>query len=232
MQLHRPGLRRAPLARSALLRIGGLVLVLVATAVVGHTRGWFDYRYTMAQIEHLRATHGFAAFTTSFVLIFGLGSAIGMPGLPFMVTAGAMFGTIVGSLLSWLGAMLGAILGYWIARTVGHDIVAHWLSHVRLADAAVSQARNFEGMLRLRLFPVLPLGLVNFVGGLARAPFGSYLLATAIGIAPSIIIYAYFADSLLETAGYGHVNAVRSLIIASALLLLLSLVPRIVRPKS
>lgn len=232
MQLHRPELRRAPLARSALLRIGGLVLILVATTVIGHRRGWFDYRNTIAHVEHLRATHGFAAFTMSFVLIFGLGSAIGMPGLPFVVAAGAMFGTLLGSVVSWLGAMLGAILGYWIARTIGHDIVARWLARVGRADAAVAQGRDFAGILRLRLLPVLPLSVVNYVGGLARARFASYLLATAIGVAPAIIIYAYFADSLLETAGTGRVTAIRSMIIASALLIVLSLAPRIVRPKS
>jgi uncharacterized membrane protein YdjX (TVP38/TMEM64 family) len=82
-------------------------------------------------------------------------------------------------------------------------------------------------MLRLRLIPVLPLGTVNFIGGLARAPFLPYLAATAVGVLPSILIYTYFADRLLERVGNGRTDAMQSLIVASVLLMFLSLTPRL-----
>ncbi|HEY6825444.1 MAG TPA: hypothetical protein VI259_01230, partial [Gemmatimonadaceae bacterium] len=62
---------------------------------------------------------------------------------------------------------------------------------------------------------------------LARSPFGAYLLATAIGIVPSTIIYNYFADSLVEGVGGGKTRALVSMLVASALLILLSLLPRL-----
>jgi uncharacterized membrane protein YdjX (TVP38/TMEM64 family) len=92
----------------------------------------------------------------------------------------------------------------------------------------VADARDFSGMLGLRLIPVLPLGTVNFVAGLARAPFATYMLATAIGIVPATTIYCYFADSLVEGVGHGRSDALRSLIIASVLLILLALTPKFV----
>jgi len=76
------------------------------------------------------------------------------------------------------------------------------------------------------LIAILPLGIVNFVGGLARTPFTSYMAATGVGIIPSILIYSYFADSLLERVGNGRSDALLSLVIASALLLALSLAPK------
>jgi uncharacterized membrane protein YdjX (TVP38/TMEM64 family) len=106
--------------------------------------------------------------------------------------------------------------------------VLRWLKRFKHVDAAVEQARDFAGMFRLRLIPVLPLGTINFVGGLARANFGAFLLATALGIIPSLAIYAYFADSLLEGVGSGRKDALTSLFVASTLLLLLSLAPKIV----
>ena len=184
--------------------------------LVGYRFGWFDYRHTLEHVARLRRMHGFALFATSYILIFAIGSAFGLPGLPFIVAAGALFGTLLGSVLAWVGAMLGSVLGYLIARTVGHDIVVRWLRRFRRVDAAIAEARDFGGMLRLRLVPVLPLGTVNFVGGLARAPVVAYLAATAVGIIPSTVIYAYFADSLLEGARSGRVNAVWSLAVASS----------------
>lgn len=210
-----------------MIRIGGLVVILVAAAIVGHRFGWFDYRHTLDHVDRLRREHSLGWFAIAFVFVFGIGSSVGLPGLPFIVAAGALFGMLLGSVLAWLGAMLGAMIGYWIARTIGHDIVTRWLKRFRRVDRAVEQARDFGGMLRLRLMPVLPLGVVNFVGGLARAPFVPYLGATAVGIIPATLIYVYFADSLLQSAGTGHTNAIWSTVIASVLLLGLSLAPRL-----
>jgi uncharacterized membrane protein YdjX (TVP38/TMEM64 family) len=140
-----------------------------------------------------------------------------------------LFGTLLGSMIAWTGAMISAAAGYWIARTVGHDVVSRWLKRFRRIDGAIAEARDFAGMLRLRLLPVLPIGIVNFVGGLARAPFGAYMAATAIGVVPSTIIYTYFADSLIEGVAGGRGTAMTSMIIASLLLIGITLAPRLLR---
>jgi uncharacterized membrane protein YdjX (TVP38/TMEM64 family) len=228
-QRHRA--HRIALTRSALLRLGGLLLILAATSLVGYRFGWFDYRHTLEHVTRLRQTHSFPLFATSFVLISGFGTALGLPGLPFIVAAGALFGTLLGSALAWIGAMLGSLLGYFVARTVGHDIVVKWVRRFRRVDEAVESARDFAGMLRLRLVPVLPLGVVNFVGGLARVPIAAYIGATALGIIPATVIYAYFADSLLEGARASHGSAVWSVVVATVLLFGLSLAPKFLRSR-
>lgn len=190
---------------------------------------WLNYRDALQHITRLRRMHSFPVFATTFVVASGLGMAIGFPGMPFVVAAGALFGTLLGSVLGWLASFLGSIVGYWVARTVGHDVVVRWVKRFPRVDAAVTDSRDFGGMLRLRLLPVLPIGVVNFIGGLARAPFWSYLASTAIGIVPATVIYAYFADSLLEGVGRGQREAMTSLIIASALLVALSLTPAFAR---
>ena len=223
---------RPPRARAALLRIGGLLALAAVASLIGYHLGWFDYRHTLEHVEHLRKLHSIAAFTFAFVLIYGIGTAVGIPGLPFTVAAGALFGTLLGSLIAWIGAMVSAAAGYWIARTVGHDVVSRWLKRFRRIDGAIAEARDFAGMLRLRLLPVLPIGVVNFVGGLARAPFASYMGATAIGVVPSTLIYTYFADSLIEGVAGGRASAMRSMVIASVLLIGITLAPRLLRTKA
>jgi uncharacterized membrane protein YdjX (TVP38/TMEM64 family) len=210
-----------------LLRVAPLVFMLVATVVIGYKLGWFDYRHALEHIQRLRRSYSVAEFTVAFVIVMAAATSIGVPGVPLIVAAGVLFGTLLGSVLSWLGAVLGATIGYWIARTVGHDVVSRWVKRYQRVDAAVADARHFSGMLRLRLIPVFPLGTVNFIGGLARARFGVFLAATAVGILPSIVIYTYFADSLVERVGNGRTDAFRSLIFSSVLLILLSLAPRL-----
>lgn len=222
---------RIPSTHTVLIRVGGLALILLIASFVGYRLGWFDFRHTLEHLERLRSTHGVVAFLIAFIAAFAVGTSVGFPGLPFMVVAGALFGTFLGSVVAWAGAMLGAMGGYWVAQTIGHDLVLRWLSRFRRAEVAVRDAQHFTGMLRLRLIPMLPLGTVNFVGGLARVPFARYLLATAIGILPSTVIYAYFADSLIEGVGHGRSDAIRSLVIASVLLILLSLTPKLLARK-
>lgn len=211
---------------SALARIGGLALLLLGASLAAYRFGWLDYHDTIRHMDRIQRSHGVIEFTLSFVAIYGLVTSIGFPGLPFTVAAGALFGGPVGTMVSWSGALVGATVGYWVARTVGHDIVLRWLTRSSRAKGAVDQARDFDGLLRLRLIPVLPLGTVNFVGGLARAPFARYLAATALGVIPSTVVYTYFADSLLDSIGTGSRNALATLIVASALIILVSLVPK------
>jgi uncharacterized membrane protein YdjX (TVP38/TMEM64 family) len=212
--------------RAALLRIGVLAFVLVVAALLGYKRGWFDPRHTLEHLARLRKSYDVADFSIAFVVTVGLGTAAGAPGLPFIVAGGALFGTVLGAVLGWIGSMVGAAGGYWLARTVGRGVVVNWLRRFQRAKGAADAARDFHGMLRLRLIAILPLGIVNFIGGLARTPFASYMAATGIGIIPSILIYCYFADSLLERVGNGRSDALVSLIIASVLLIALSLAPK------
>lgn len=220
-----------PARGHALLRIGGLALLLVVATLIGYKLGWFDYQHTLTHIQRLRQSQNLPLFIVGFIVLYGVLTSFGLPGLPFNVAAGALFGTVIGGVLAWLGSMLGAIIGYWLARTVGHNEVLRWVRRYKRVDAAVEQARDFPGMLRLRLVPVLPIGVVNFVGGLAKAHFGGYLAATALGILPSVAIYSYFADSLAEGVGSGRTRALISLVVASALLILLSLLPRFFRAR-
>jgi uncharacterized membrane protein YdjX (TVP38/TMEM64 family) len=144
-----------------------------------------------------------------------------------MVAAGVAFGGLVGVVVSWLGALIGATVGYWVARTIGRDIVTRWVKRFKRVDAAMRDAKNFLGILRLRLIPIIPIGAVNFVGGLSRANFFSYLAATAIGVLPAVTIYNYFADSLVEGVANSRADAFKSLIVSSLLMLMLSLAPTI-----
>jgi uncharacterized membrane protein YdjX (TVP38/TMEM64 family) len=193
--------------------------------------GWFDARRTLDGIRHLRETRDTFAFAVLFVLIYSLFTAFSVPGTPFTIAAGAIFGALPGALLAWVGAMISAALGYWIARRMGYDAAMRWLRNSCRIKRAMVQSRDFGGMLQLRLLPFLPLGVVNFVGGLARAPFLSYLAATAIGSIPSLFLFSYFADALVATGTGARRTALSSILLASFLLLGVALAPKLLRPR-
>src|SRR5215831_17196251 len=147
-----------PRTQSALIRIAALGVLLLIGSFVGYRLGWFNYRDTVQHLNRIRQSNSVWVFAISFIGVYALLTSVGLPGLPFTVAAGALFGTFLGSALTWSGAMLGAIVGYTVARTIGHDIVARWLQRFERANAAVGQASTFPGLLRLRLLPIIPIG--------------------------------------------------------------------------
>ena len=208
-----------------MIRVAGLASILAVASLVAYALGLFDYRHIAEHISSFRHIRSSPVLTILFVLVYAGATSVGVPAFPFTVAAGVLFGAMPGAAFSWIGAILGAATGYVIARTVGHDTVSRWIKGHRRLDSAMGDVRDFRGILRLRLIPVLPLGAVNFAAGLAKAPFVRYIAATALGVLPITIGYAYFADRLIDGISGQESNALATVLIASALLVGLSLLP-------
>jgi uncharacterized membrane protein YdjX (TVP38/TMEM64 family) len=210
--------------RVVLLRIASLAAVIVLLTVVAYKLGWFDVRHATATIEQLQSGHNLVWVASVFFLIFAATTAVGFPALPFTVAGGAMFGHLLGSTLSWAAALTGTMLGYALARFVGRETARRWLAR-RAVGEALTQSTSFLTLLRLRLIPVVPLSVVNFAAGLARTRFSIYVAATAIGILPATVVFAYFADSLVRGLQGARSHAYWDVGIACTGLMLLSLLP-------
>jgi uncharacterized membrane protein YdjX (TVP38/TMEM64 family) len=91
---------------------------------------------------------------------------------------------------------------------------------------------DFVTLLRLRVLPVAPFAVLDYVAGLAGVSIKALLLATALGILPSVTIYTYVGGELATGLGETGVARFRSLWIAGALTLLmvlLSIAPAVFR---
>src|SRR4051812_45019742 len=82
--------------RTVLIRVGVLALVIAIGMLIGYKLGWFDYRHTLSHIEKLRRSENLGLFTVGFIVVYALGTSFGLPGLPFNVAAGALFGSVIG----------------------------------------------------------------------------------------------------------------------------------------
>ena len=164
-----------------------------------------------------------------FVLGYALAAGVGLPATAFTLAGGAIFGTLLGSLLNWLGAMLGALTAYALARQLGSGAVRSLLGrHAGKLDSLTGRT-GFATLLRLRLVPIVPFNALNFAAGLAPVPIRAYALATAIGILPGTVVYTYFADSLVAGVTGARNRALLHVAIAGALLIAISFGPALAR---
>jgi uncharacterized membrane protein YdjX (TVP38/TMEM64 family) len=214
--------------RSALARIAFLAAIIVVLTAIAYKLGWFNLRHATALIASLQSGHDHISLAIIFFIIFATTTAVGFPALPFTVAAGAIFGHLLGSTLSWGAALVGMMLGYALARGIGRESARRWFTK-HSVGAALTQSTSFQTLLRLRLLPFVPLSVVNFAAGLARTRFSVYVAASAIGVLPATVIFAYFADSLVRGIQGARTHAYWDLSIASGLLMVVSLVPMIAK---
>jgi uncharacterized membrane protein YdjX (TVP38/TMEM64 family) len=182
-----------------------LLLTLLAAVIIGLRLSGIGGSLTF---ENLRKNRDlFAAFVQDrygvavllYVLIYISVAALSLPGAAVLTLAGGyLFGTLAAVVYIDIGATAGAVLAFLSARYLLGDRLQRSYS-AQLATFNREMERNgVRYLLTLRLIPVFPFFLINFLAGLTRVPLSSFLWTTALGIIPATAVFA-FAGSRLES---------------------------------
>jgi len=145
-----------------------------------------------------------------FVLLAAVSAMFAFVSIAIIVPVAVfVWGEPLSMLLLWLGWILGGTTAYGIARFLGRPVV-HWLTAdttLRRVERRIRPDTPFGLILLLQLG--LPSEIPGYVLGLARYPFGRYLLALALGELP----YTIATVSL----GAGFVSAQSGVVLAVGL---------------
>jgi uncharacterized membrane protein YdjX (TVP38/TMEM64 family) len=163
-----------------------------------------------------------------YILVYIAAIALNLPGGAVLTIAGGfLFGTFPAVVYVNIGATSGAVLAFLSAR---------YLLGSRLQESYGAQLAKFNGemerngiryLLTLRLIPVFPFFLVNFLSGLTRVRLSSFTWTTAIGIIPGTAVFAYAGRQLETVHSVGDIFTVN--VLAAFLLLgLFTLAPVII----
>lgn len=187
--------------RGPLLRAVLALVLLGALGVTGYALDaplWI--RRSMEWIDSLGYAGG-----ALFVALYALLSVMLVPGSVSTLTAGAVFGVVQGTIYASLGATLGATLAFFVARYLGRDAVMRLVQRKPILHA-IDQAIDRDGWKMvglLRLSPIVPWSMSNYLYGItAVRPLG-YILATWAGMLPGTIVYVYIGSMLGVAAGRG-----------------------------
>jgi uncharacterized membrane protein YdjX (TVP38/TMEM64 family) len=203
-----------------LLKLGALFALLAVA--------WLVLRHVPAR-EVLTGLRGSWWGPAVFVALYAALSALNFSGLALTLAGGALFGFWWGALVNTIGANLGATGSFWLARALGREGVRA-LAGSRLAELdRLTEGKGPIWLLRLRLIPVVPFNLLNLAAGLTAMPWRGYAAATAIGILPATLVYTYFADALTAGVAGGSRGALLRVLVAGALLVILSFLPGVAR---
>jgi uncharacterized membrane protein YdjX (TVP38/TMEM64 family) len=161
----------------------------------------------------------------SFIAIYLVQTALSLPGAAVLsLAAGAIFGSVMGTIYVNIGATAGAVLAFLAARYLFHDVIQNKFgTRLEKINSELEKA-GFNYLLSLRLVPVFPFFLINLAAGLTRIPLRAFFLATVIGIIPGSFVYCNAGASLATISSVGEIASPRVLG-SFALLGLFSLIP-------
>ncbi len=205
-----------------------LLALVVLLIITGASISIWAYRagITPEMLQAWVASLGIWA-PIGFVLLYGVATVAAVPGGIFDLTGGALFGPYLGSVLDLIGGTLGAALAFLVARYIARD----WLE-ARAGPRLQSVMRSvheegWQFVAFVRLVPIFPYNIVNYLLGLTRIPFLHYLAATVVFMAPSTVAYTWLGFAGKKVME-GDTHQIRYALIALALLGVLIFVPRFV----
>jgi uncharacterized membrane protein YdjX (TVP38/TMEM64 family) len=208
--------------KNKLLRILLLVAVVIGIFAVVIYRDQLDAAALQAWINQAGA-----AAPLLFMLIYIIGTVLFFPGSVLTLLGGALFGPVAGTFYNLTAATIGAMLSFLAARFLASD----WVSNKtggrlkQLITGVENEGWRFVAF--VRLVPLFPFNLLNYALGLTRISFSQYSLATYLFMLPGALAYTYLGYIGREAATGGE-DLVQKIMLALALLAIVSFLPRIV----
>lgn len=174
-----------------------MIFLVLAAAIVYLTR-FTEARdfFTRENIESL--VPGTSSFSIIiFSLIYILATILFLPGTPFTLAGGFVFGPLRGTIVVILSATLGAFLAFLIGRFFTRDFVSGLIKKrfkkLREYDTKLEE-HGFLTIIFLRLVPLFPFNGLNYALALTKIKKKDYFLGTLIGIIPGTFSYVYIGS--------------------------------------
>lgn len=128
-----------------------------------------------------------------FIGAYALATVLFLPGWIFTVSAGLIYGIVGGTLIALTGAVIGASLSFLIARYLLRRNIEDFSNRnprFKAIDQAIGQ-QGWKIIGLLRLSPLIPFNLSNYLYGITSIRFGAYVIVSAICMIPGTLLYAY-----------------------------------------
>jgi uncharacterized membrane protein YdjX (TVP38/TMEM64 family) len=205
-----------------------IAALLVAIAALAAAWRWGPLA-ELVQPEALAAWAGgvkSAALAPLAVLAaYVFASLVALPITLLILGTAFVFGPFESFAYALAGSTLGAAAGFGLGRAMGRGAVRQLAgSRINTLSRMLAE-RGILAMLTVRMLPVAPFTLVNFVAGASHLRARDFLLGTLLGMAPGIAAIVFFSDRLAAAvfeptpANIAWFAAAAVLVVAAAVLL-------------
>lgn len=133
-------------------------------------------------------------------------TVLAVPASILTLGGGYLFGLPVGFVADSLGATIGAAAAFLLGRTIGRSFVISKLKDYPQfqAVAIAIQRAGFKIVLLLRLVPLLPFNMLNYLLSVTPVSLGEYVLASWLGMMPITLALVYVGTTLKDLSDVTH----------------------------
>ena len=182
-----------------------LLPFLIAFALIGGFWLLLTRYLTLAEAQRLARnlaeftdTHRTAVFS-ALVLSQAVGMVFSLPTKAILtLLSGALLGPIWGSAASLIGVLSGTSLLFFGSRRFFRDWVKQKLGERFAPIEARLNRRPVRAVAGLRLFITLPYGPITLAAALSAVRYRDFLIGSAIGDLPVIVVYTIAGKQLLQ----------------------------------
>lgn len=158
-----------------------------------------------------------------YILIVTIAPALMLPGSPFIIAGGILFGSFWGVVYGITGATTGACLAFLVSRY----LLREWIESKLVSPGWVklknkTEKHGWKIVAITRLIPFVPFNLLSYALGLTRIKFSHYVITSFICMLPGCIAYILLSSSILDLIK-GKVTA--ELLSGVIIIFILSLLP-------
>ncbi len=188
--------------KKMILRHKKIIVFLASMIALYILYNYFFKDFGSAKIRDYVDSYGVFA-PIAYILLFSVLPIAFFP-VPILALAGGLsFGLIDGTIYTIIGAMINSTIMFLLARFVARDTVSsylrkklppRWKDKLELS----SGKEGFYLLLVLRLIPLIPYNMINYVFGLTSMSFVSYSLATLLGIIPGTLVFLNIGDKAID----------------------------------
>ena len=187
-------------------------LVILIFGVFAVTAWYYFSMYDRFNSENVQAfVRGFGAWAPGvYAVLYTISAPIPLVSWVLSPLGGLLFGTLWGTLLVIVVATLSSLIPFMLSRTLGQGWVESRLKGKRLEDIYKrSEGQGgFLFILMMRLIPILPWEVQNYVAGLTKVSVPVYIIATVLGIIPGSLGLVLLGDAITDPTSWKFVVAI------------------------
>ena len=163
-----------------------VIVVLLAVSLLP-VREWAD------SIEDRIENMDLGAGLLLFAGVYFIATLLLVPAWVFPIAAGAAFGFMWGIAVTMATALASSIAAFFMARHLLRDRALRLCRRYPRFGAIEKtvQTAGWKMVALMRVSPLLPFGVKNYLFGTTRVPMRDYVLGTFVGLLPGMLMKVY-----------------------------------------
>ncbi|XP_013707146.3 TVP38/TMEM64 family membrane protein slr0305 isoform X2 [Brassica napus] len=172
--------------------------ILAGVLLIGSVGGFAGVGYVykdqistfLTQFSTLIEGYGPAGYALFITVYAGL-EILAIPALPLTMSAGLLFGSLIGTIIVSISGTMAASVAFLIARYFARERILKLVEGNKkflAIDKAIGE-NGFRVVTLLRLSPLLPFSLGNYLYGLTSVKFVPYVFGSWLGMLPGSWAY-------------------------------------------